>query len=348
MPLGDRLFLKAYRRLRPGVNPELEMGRFLTEVAHFAHCVPVAGARRVRRRRRHVDDARRCCSRYVPTRATPGATRSTTSRASSRRQRPASHAEPDGRARRVRCRCVRTARHAHRRAAPRARAAAPAIRRSSPSRVTRRRRRSAGSATRARRRGRDARRCSSGAQTACAARAAGAATRARAARGAARAHRAPARRRRARRSKTRCHGDYHLGQVLLASDDFVIIDFEGEPARPLAERRAKHSPLRDVAGMLRSFDYARWARAQTRARRCPRTRPRLAPLAAAWEPQARRAFLDGYAEAARRRRPVRCPSTPWRPLLDAVRAGEGALRAALRDQQPPRLGRTCRCAASWP
>ncbi|HEX9749412.1 MAG TPA: hypothetical protein VGB86_13505 [Methylomirabilota bacterium] len=95
--------------------------------------------------------------------------------------------------------------------------------------------------------------------------------------------------------KIRVHGDYHLGQVLKTPDGFAIIDFEGEPARPLAERRQKQSALRDVAGMLRSLDYAAHAVAFGRPEA-----ERAAALAAltAWEAQAREAFLAGYLSVA--------------------------------------------------
>jgi len=91
--------------------------------------------------------------------------------------------------------------------------------------------------------------------------------------------------------KIRVHGDYHLGQVLKTPDGFAIIDFEGEPARPLAERRQKQSALRDVAGMLRSLDYAAHAVALGR----PETDRATTLLAlSVWEAQARDAFLGGY------------------------------------------------------
>lgn len=97
-----------------------------------------------------------------------------------------------------------------------------------------------------------------------------------------------------RLAKIQVHGDYHLGQVLKTDDSFLVIDFEGEPARPLAERWAKQSPLRDVAGMLRSFSYA--AHVAARAFPDPQ-RERLLPRALAWERAASEVFLEAYSGA---------------------------------------------------
>jgi len=91
----------------------------------------------------------------------------------------------------------------------------------------------------------------------------------------------------------RIHGDFHLGQVLRAPNgEFLIIDFEGEPTRPLDERREKASPLRDVAGMLRSVAYAAATLALEDG---ARLKPSIRELRAArWERDVRSAFLAGY------------------------------------------------------
>ena len=100
---------------------------------------------------------------------------------------------------------------------------------------------------------------------------------------------------------TRIHGDFHLGQVLVASADAYIIDFEGEPARPLAERRGKASPLRDVAGLLRSIDYAAATALDPKNVIASRVSPgRRQRLITRLREGAGKAFLGGYREATGR------------------------------------------------
>jgi maltose alpha-D-glucosyltransferase / alpha-amylase len=94
--------------------------------------------------------------------------------------------------------------------------------------------------------------------------------------------------------RIRIHGDYHLGQLLRSRGDYIIIDFEGEPARSLASRRTKQSPLKDVAGMLRSFSYAAYSALNIFAQRRPDDARNLEPWAKLWQNAVSTEFLCGY------------------------------------------------------
>lgn len=118
-------------------------------------------------------------------------------------------------------------------------------------------------------------------------------------------------------AKIRHHGDYHLGQVLKTDHGFVVIDFEGEPARPLEERRAKVCPLKDVAGMLRSLNYAAHAALKQR-------HPASATdveLAMEWERAVREAYLDGYRSIAIPGQAGFLPAT-WEACLRVIQVYE--------------------------
>jgi maltose alpha-D-glucosyltransferase/alpha-amylase len=127
--------------------------------------------------------------------------------------------------------------------------------------------------------------------------------------------------------RSRIHGDYHLGQLLVAQNDLMIIDFEGEPRRPLDERRAKFSPLRDVAGMLRSLDYA----AATVSRESENAAVRAESFisrAKEWRDITSAEFLEAYLEHAHG-----CPTVPEDPsfahaLLDLLLIQKAAYEIA--------------------
>ncbi len=290
---GERLFLKGYRRVRPGVNPEFEVGRFLTEVANFPHCVPVAGVMEYRGadggvmtlgllqgyvsnqgdgwgytlaylqraldlQRTHASspDAEEAHGAYLALAETLGRRTGELHQAfTTPTDDPGFKPEPLTGSDVVAWREKTLAE---------ARQTFSMLERAIP--------RLEGAtlddahAVLAAQRGLLEQISSTAAPTGHA-------------------------------LKTRIHGDYHLGQVLLVRNDFVVIDFEGEPGRSFDERRARQSPLRDVAGMLRSFSYARAGGLRGMAAATPDEMAMLAPFAAGWEAAARAAFLRGYMKA---------------------------------------------------
>jgi maltose alpha-D-glucosyltransferase/alpha-amylase len=281
--LGERLFLKCYRRVRAGTNPEVEVGRFLTEQAKFPHCVPLLGTVEYVPAQ-GAPSAVAVLQGYVPNQGDGwGYTLAYLQRVAGTPPVPGADAAGSHGAylALIQTLATRTA-ELHR---------AFAILSGDPAFEPE----------------------PAGAQDFQAWKAK---VKEEAVQTLARLERleaAPAKALLARRAellalieqcaapkgpglKTRHHGDYHLGQVLIANNDFVIIDFEGEPSRPLEETRRKHSPLRDVAGMLRSFSYAKWS-AQNRPE--GGLAPKDAALLDAWEAQVRRAFVAAYGEAVK-------------------------------------------------
>ena len=132
----------------------------------------------------------------------------------------------------------------------------------------------------------------------------------------------------------RIHGDFHLGQALRTDEGWFVLDFEGEPTRPLDERVRFASPLRDVAGVLRSFHYAA---ATVLAERGDGSESELPSLAAAWEARARSAFLDGYRAGAAGLVVSLVPSAPgpFAALLRAFELAKAVYEVGYEQQHRP-------------
>jgi maltose alpha-D-glucosyltransferase / alpha-amylase len=292
--LGDRLFVKGYRRLQAGTSPEVEIGRYLTEVAQFPNAVPVAGSVEY-----HAEDGRSATialiQGYVQNQGnawdyTVGYLErffDDTAREASTATGPDVHGGYTTLAHTLGTRTAQL--HA-----AFARATGDAA--FDPASLT------AADVTawteRARSATMDALDGLARRREALAEPLGAVADRLLAQRDRLLARIGSHANDRSQRMKTRLHGDFHLGQVLLAQDDVVIIDFEGEPSRPMQERAEKLSALKDVAGMLRSFDYAMHAALFNFVADRPDARTAMEAPARHWQAQARDAFLDGYDAAA--------------------------------------------------
>ncbi len=288
--LGERLFLKAYRRLQPGLNPELEMGRHLTDVVGYANCVPVAGSVDFHAAEGSVWTLALLQGQLANQGDAWEFTVDQLARLlESPVQDAAGKAIVDPPVERIQ---VLAQRIAELHLALARRTGNPAFDPEPVQAADLQRWTGAvrDECTRTLALLEDRRGDWTAASSALAAglHGARAALFARVDRV---VHAAP------QGLKTRLHGDLHLGQVLVCRDDFFVIDFEGEPQRSFDERRAKHSALRDVAGMLRSFDYARYTALHQVAQGAAEIE-RLAPVARRWERRVREAFLASYRDVA--------------------------------------------------
>jgi maltose alpha-D-glucosyltransferase/alpha-amylase len=273
---GDQLFLKFYRRVRPGINPEFEVGRFLTEVARFPHCVPLLGS--VEYLSENKTSTLALLQGYVPNQGDGwGYTLAYLERYLDER-RAMVKAQPVENVHGAYLALMETlaGRTAGLHRALATPSGDPAFQpepftaedmQSWKARVKKEAELTLSSLNDSR----IQKQTLFSKIESCA---------------------VPA----GPTVRTRHHGDYHLGQVLVSNNDFVIIDFEGEPSRPLEEGRIKRSPLRDVAGMLRSFDYAKWS-AMKRVAQTETGVDKLLAELDSWERAVRETFLRAYADA---------------------------------------------------